>query len=147
VTTKIDAFLTSHYSHLDGRLAELQFNQYVRQQTVKMRSETLANRKALVVQGTLAKVAVGLDINISDATEAVDVEMLDTIVDNEQETVEWRAIHTSQELQLGQDLAHAKKEVDDMSRLHMFDEQAEGEKNADQSSPLPEYSAATISGV
>ena len=142
LTAHIDAFLASHYRHLEGRLAEIQLDQYVAQRTTKMRSETLANRKHLVVQGTLAKVAVGLDINISDATEAVDVEMLDTIVYNEQETLKWRAMNTSHELQLGQDLAHAKKEVNDMFRLHSFEEQEVKGENADaeQNSSLPEYS-------
>jgi hypothetical protein len=61
-----------------------------------MRSKILVTRKDTIVNETLAKVAVYLDISISDATEAIDVEMLDTIIYDE-ETLRLRALDESRE--------------------------------------------------
>ena len=165
LTQMIDVFLRCHYGHLEGDPAQILLAQYIAKQTTKMKSETLANRKRRVVQGTLAKAAVGIDINIRDTTEAIDLEMFGTVVRNGEETTTWRQLNALQEMQLEQDLAHAKQAIDIMSRLPGYgqkivetaeklgdsprcmpkadSEMADSEMaDRDEISPLPEYSAS-----
>ena len=85
-----------------------------------MRSENVDSRKERVVQRSMAKVAMGVGINISDTTDVVDVEMMGNVVKSENELQEWKRTDASQEKQLELDLAHAKEEVDDMSRLPTY---------------------------
>lgn len=116
----IDVFLIRHYGHLEGDPTQILLKQRIVRQTTKMRSENLANRTRRVVQETLAKVAVGLGISVSDTMEAIDVEILGTVVINEQEMTEWERLDASQELQLEQDLAHVKQAMNDMSLSHVI---------------------------
>lgn len=120
LTQHIDMFLSRHYGHLEGNPAIAQYNNYVLDQTVQMRSENVDSRKERVVQRSMAKVALGVGINISDTTDVVDVEMMGNVVKSEKELQEWKSTDASQEKQLEDDLAHAKQEVDDMSRLPMY---------------------------
>jgi hypothetical protein len=144
---KIDAFLKSHYSLLLGQAARLHLKQYLAQHAAKMRSVPSKNRRDLVVKGTLARLAEELDINITDVMGAVDVGMLDTIIYNEQETLEWRAGRTSHELQLAEDLAHAKTAVNEMSPRQMFGQWDHQEDMDCDKIPLPKYSVTKARGI
>jgi len=120
LTQRIDMFLAHHYGHLEGDVARAQYAQYVAGEAVQMRSEKPVNRKDRIVQ-VVAKVAVGVGITLDDTTEVFDVEMMGNIVRNERETHAWKVLDGCHETQLDEDLTHAKQQVEDMSRLPMYD--------------------------
>lgn len=116
----IDIFITKHYGHLEGNPARAQYNQYLAEQTSQMKNENAAGKKERLVQQVIAKVAVGVGISVSDTTDVLDIEMMGNIVRNQLQSSAWKQLDSSHESQLGQDLAHAKEEVDDMSRLPTY---------------------------
>lgn len=147
----IEMFLSTHYSHFPNGTIHLQYEQCIAQRIRKMRSGSLADRKVRVMQEVLAKVADAMGIDISDVKEVTDMETRGTVVWDETKTAAWRRLATVQELQLGEDLAHAKLEVDELSFLPKYghldgsldcqlDTNELSENKSNDSSQLPEYS-------
>lgn len=116
----IDMFITKHYGHLEGTPAGAQYNQYLAEQTSQMKKENPAGKRDRLVQQVIAKVAVGVGVSVSDTTDVLDIEMIGSIVRNQSETSAWEQLDSLHESQLEEDLAHAKEEVDDMSRLPTY---------------------------
>jgi len=111
----VTRFITGHYGQ-NVKAAKAQFNDAVKKLNRELKSNNSAERKEKLLRLVLGKVGIQRGMAFNSGTGVVDFEMMGNIFKTHAETMKWRDGSD----QLSRDLAHAKDELRDLSRLPQY---------------------------